>query len=242
MAKRAIVILHGWTKNYRLLNPLKNILQGKGYEVFCPVLPGFGKKTLKSPWKLENYTVWLKEYLKVKKINEFNLVGHSNGGRVALAFASQQQPNLKSLILISSAGIRQQFNLKRAIFWLLAKIGKPLFCLPILQSISARCRQYLYKIANASDYYKADPKLAKTMVNLLNLDLSHSLAKIKIKTLLLWGLNDETTPLENGLLMFRKINGAKLTLFPDSDHTLPYQRPKKVAKEINNFLNNKYAL
>ena len=236
MKQSTLIILHGWTKDQNQWQPLIKNLGDQGCQVVNPVLPGFGKEKLTKAWDLEEYCHWLGKYLVDKKINRYILLGHSNGGRIGAYYASQRPSGLKKLILISSAGIKKGWNLKKTVFWLLAKMGRIVFSLPGLRYLLPPARRWLYRFAGEKDYYQADKNLAKTMVNLIRIDLSLSLSKIKVPTLILWGIKDKTTPLKEGLIFKKKIENSRLVLFPDAGHDLLYQQSEAIIEEILIFL------
>jgi len=236
MKQSTLVVLHGWTKDQNQWQPLIKNLGHQGCQVINPVLPGFGQKELTKVWDLQKYSDWLGKYLTDKKINQYTLLGYSNGGRIGAYYASQRPSGLKKLILISSAGMKKGLNLKKTVFWPLAKMGRIVFSLPGLKHLQLSARRWLYRLAGEKDYYQADKNLAKTMVNLISIDLNLSLSKIRVPTLILWGGKDKTTPLREGLIFKKKIRNSKLVLFPDAGHDLPYHQPKAIAREILIFL------
>ena len=52
---------------------------------------------------LEEYVEWLRSKLADER--DVVLIGHSNGGRIAIAFADRYPEKISKLILIDSAGI-----------------------------------------------------------------------------------------------------------------------------------------
>lgn len=236
MAGKEIIFLHGWTNNHYRYQKLLRRLKKRGYHVFFPSLPGFGKEKLTKPWTLLDYCHWLREKIFQEGIKSFVLIGHSNGGRIAAFFSKEKPKGLEKLVLISASGIKSKKSIKKLGFYLLSKSGKFLFSPPGLKLLAEKARKFLYFLAREQDYYKADKMLAKTMLNLINFDLETTFSKIKLPTLLLWGLKDKTTPLNEALEMKKKIKGSQLVLFPNFDHTLPYHGGKSLVGEIDSFI------
>ncbi len=238
--KKTIVILHGWQSKLERWRDFKSQLE-KDYQVFLPSIPGFGSLKLDKPYTLKDYCSWLDSFLAAKQIQNPVLIGHSHGGRIALDWVSRQKANrIDSLVLIASAGIKASPSLKRVIGLVLAKTGNVLFLLPPLSLLKKSARFLLYKFLREKDYYQADKVLQKTMKNMLQTDLTDRLAKIKTRTLLLWGAKDSSTPLKNGFLMEKKIAKAKLMVWEDEGHGLPFSQTKEVVKVIKEFLNYNY--
>ncbi len=225
-----IIILHGWTKN---LDKWKNFLANldkKRIDYEFPKIPGL-TEDLNEVWKLQDYVKWLKKIIDKEK-DKVILIGHSNGGRIALGFVNLYPEKIKKLILIDSAGIRHNelsLRIKRAIFGTFAKIGKKFTSSKIF-------RDLLYKIAGESDYKDLNPNVKQTMLNLINTDLKQVLPQIKIPTLIIWGREDKVTALTDGILMNNLIKNSKLEIIQDAKHSPMFTHAKQVAKIIYEYL------
>jgi pimeloyl-ACP methyl ester carboxylesterase len=131
------------------------------------------------------------------------------------------------LILIDSAGIyHKEFSLwlKRVAFKNLARFKKIAY--------STVLKNILYKLAREEDYNKASPVMKKTMQNLIESDLSDNLHSIKIPTTIIWGEDDTTTPLSDGILMNKEIKNSKMFVINNSRHSPQFTDAKKVADII----------
>lgn len=228
---KKIIILHGWTKNLDKWNDfLKNLDKTKiDYEL--PKIPGL-TGNLNKIWNLDNYINWLGKIIDKQK-NKVTLIGHSNGGKIALAFANQYPQKVEKLILIDSAGIYHNeipIRAKRIVFKAIAKIGKKL-------TSSNSLKNLLYKFARESDYKDLDEKTKQTMINLITADLKPILPQIKIPTLIIWGANDKTTPLSDGILINNLIKNSELKIIKDAHHSPQYANPLEVVNLITDFLN-----
>ena len=218
-----ILVLHGWTYSTEKWDPFMDIISSKT-DVELLKIPGLTEK-LEAVWNLDNYVEWLKTKIGDSKVI---LIGHSNGGRISLAFANKYPEKVSKLILIDSAGIYHNelpIRLKRLVFKIIAKLGKKIIN-------SEKLRKILYKLSREGDYENASPTVKKTMLNLITTDMSYLLPKIKIPTLIIWGENDNTTPLKDGMLMHKLIRGSKLKIISDARHSPQFTHPKEVAKII----------
>lgn len=236
MKKKIIIILHGWTKKHHLWKKIIKALKSKGYLVYYPVLPGFSDQKLTKVWKLSDYVLWLKKYLEKKHISRCSILAHSNGGRIAVGFADKYSQKLEKLVLIESAGILPKPTFKKTFFWMMAKAGKIVFLLPGLNFFRTTARKIIYFLAREQDYYQADSNLAKTMINLISLDLGSLFTKIKIPSLVIWGGLDKSVPLSAGLQIKKFLGNSKFILFPKQNHALPYNCSDTLASEIDKFL------
>jgi len=222
---KKIYILHGWTYSTEKWNPFINLLKQKETEVNILKIPGL-TGDLNKVWAIEDYVEWLNKILNKEK-NKVILIGHSNGGRIALNFAIKYPEKLSNLILIDSAGIyHNEFPivLKRLVFRNIAKIGKKI-------RESETLKSWLYKIVGESDYKTANPIMKQTMVNLINSDKNLSLNNVTVPTLIIWGSEDKTTPLSDGKLMNNQIKNSKFYIV-DAKHSPMFTNPEEVAKII----------
>ena len=218
-----ILVLHGWTYSTEKWDPFMDIISSKT-DVELLKIPGLTEK-LEAVWNLDNYVEWLKTKIGDSKVI---LIGHSNGGRISLAFANKYPEKVSKLILIDSAGIYHNelpIRLKRLVFKIIAKLGKKIIN-------SEKLRKILYKLSREGDYENASPTVKKTMLNLITTDISFLLPEIKIPTLIIWGENDNTTPLKDGVLMHKLIRGSKLKIISGARHSPQFTHPKEVAKII----------
>ncbi len=220
-----IYLLHGWSDSTQKWGTLVNLLEKRGFKVHLPRIPGL-TEPLKEEWKLEDYVSWLKNLLENE--NKVILVGHSNGGRISLAFSLKYPEKVEHLVLIDSAGVyhnHRGLRFKRFLFKTLAFAGKKI-------TRSERLRNVLYKLAREKDYQQADPILRKTLTNLIKIDLVPHLTNLKVATLIIWGENDKATPLQDGLLMHQKITNSVLKIIPEARHSPQFTHPDTVAKLI----------
>ena len=226
---KKVVIIPGWTYSTDKWERFSEELEKAGTEVTILKVPGLIEQSDKV-WDLSSYTQWLKE--KLKKDPKIVLVGHSNGGRIAIAYAAENPDKLSKLVLVDSAGIfHNEFpiRIKRTVFRKLSGIGKKIDFLK-------NFRWILYKFAREHDYEKAGSNMRETMKNLIYKDLTPLMRKIKIPTLILWGENDTITPLSDGKLMTNLIKGAKLFVVRGAKHAPFYTHPRQTLKILLNNL------
>lgn len=226
---RKIFILHGWTYSLDKWSEFVGFLRKWGLKVEFIKIPGLTRES-NEVWDLKKYTGWLNNLL-VKEKKRVVLLGHSNGGRIALAFAAKYPEKVKKLILIDSAAVFHNellIKIKRSVFRIVAKAGKKF-------TNSGTLRKLLYKLAQEQDYAKASPNMRKTMVNLLNTDLRQIFGRIKASTLIIWGERDQITPVSDARLLKKLIKNSKLEIIKGARHSPFYTHARKVAKIVYDF-------
>ena len=221
---KKVYILHGWAYSTDKWHEFIHLLKMKDFNSILLNVPGLTEQTNRV-WTLDDYVEWLKDLLGSEKAT---IISHSNGGRIALAFAAKYPDKLKQLILIDSAGIYHNelpIRLKRLVFGTAAKLGRKI-------TSSERLRTLLYKVAGESDYKNATPEMRQTMVNMISSDLTPQLNKIMVPTLIIWGQHDKSTPLSDGKLMHRLIKNSKLSVINGARHSPQFTNTKEVCQEI----------
>ena len=224
------LILHGWNGSSDSWRKIIEIL-GIKYKVVCPDVPGFGKtETPKIPWSLNDFVEWLKEFTEKLNLKELFLLGHSFGGRVAIKFSISYSEKVKKLILVSSAGIRQEWGLKEKIIFQISKIGNAIFSKNHFFRFKDAARNLFYRIARIKDYSKAKGVMKETMKKILEEDLLPELSKIQNETLIIWGEKDKIVPLKYAFLFKEKIKNSKFEILPKIGHSPHLEDPEKLAE------------
>lgn len=227
-----LLVLHGWTYSTEKWGPFIKALKDQGFDATLLKIPGLTEK-LEEVWDIDNYVEWLNEQVRAsgaKKIGNGKviLIGHSNGGRMALAYTLKYPQKVKHLILIDSAGIYHNdlpIRLKRFVFKTVARWGRKV-------TNSQTLRKLLYRVSRESDYENASPVVKKTMVNLITYDLTNSLNRIKVPTLIIWGQNDKATPLSDGQLIHHLIEGSKMHVLTTARHSPQFTHVDEVISQI----------
>lgn len=226
-----VLILHGWGSSSTKWVSVARLLKNKGFQVIIPDLPGFGLSCEpQQPWSVSDYATFVQEFAKKLTLNNFILIGHSFGGRVAVKLSLQIPKQIKKTILVAPAGIKHKKTTRQKIASTLGKIGKGIPKFPGSQIF----KKLIYRLSGSYDYFKASPMMKKVMQKVVAEDLTPSLEKIKVPVLLIWGKKDKITPLEDARLMHKKIPNAQLVIIPDAGHGIHLEKPKALAQIIAN--------
>ena len=227
-----VLLLHGWGTDGTLFAPLMGLLARK-YRVIAPDFPGFGHSPEPpSPWSVDGYADLVLGFLAALGIEECTLLGHSFGGRVILKMAARQleTPKFTKLILVGAAGVKPAPGKKssgRAKRYQLAK--KILRPFPRLME---RARNHY----GSADYRAATPMMRQVLVNTVNEDLAPLLPMIPQETLLIWGRNDEQTPLSDGQLMEKQMPDAGLVILENAGHYAFIEQQAQFLRVMASFM------
>jgi len=233
-AGQVVLLLHGWGDDQTTFSGLMMKLSNK-YKLISIDLPGFGKtEPPKDVWTLDNYAGFVNAFLDKLKIGQvYAIIGHSNGGALAIRGLAQGKLNAEKLILLASSGVRNSHTAKRFAIKTIAKTGKvATFWLPYGKRQALRKK--LYGVVG-SDMLVA-PHLQETFKNTVRQDIQNDAKILKLPTLLIYGDKDKATPLSDGKILANHIKGSKLEVISGAGHFVYQDEPDKVETIIKEFL------
>jgi len=235
----AVLILHGWGSSSDSWVAIQEKIAEKDFFVICPDLPGFGKtKTPPHPWGVSDYVNWVLEFTETQGLDNFFLLSHSFGGRVALQLAAQNSQRILGMILCDAAGIKREPGFKTKLVFLAAKVGNVLLAPKVLTRLKDTARNVFYLFLRNTDYVKADKTMRETLKKVLEKDIHPFLPKINTKTLIIWGRRDKMVPLEDAHVLKNEIKNASLKILPKVDHSPHLQAPDELSRLAIDFLND----
>lgn len=229
MTKKSVYIIHGWTYTLDKWDELIALLEKQGRTVHMLHVPGLTRES-EEVWDVPKYVEWLRSEL--ADVKNPVVIGHSNGGRIAMAYDVAFPKHIARLILIASAGVPRQetkVSWKRRVSKPLAAILKPF--------IGVRLRRKLYHVIGASDYGNATPNMRETMKQLWAHDTTFDLSSVTAQATLIWGEHDRATPLPDGQTILNALPHADdLHVIHGAAHSPHADDPKRVADIITTVI------
>lgn len=231
---KLILLLHGWGDSTAGLAELTKALN-KNFRVLAVDLPGFGATQVpKETWDLDNYSEFLKELLKKLELDQpYTVIGHSNGGALAIRALSLKELQPKKLVLLAASGIRNNKQSKMLILKIIAKTGN-IATIWMPERYRQSLRKSLYDTAG-SDMLVA-PQLEETFKKTVKQDVQADAKQIKVPTLLIYGADDQAVPAEYGLKFNNLIAGSQVVIIPNAGHFVHKDASQKVTEQIEDFL------
>lgn len=215
----AMVLLHGWGQNMQMMQ----FIQDQYCTHYCVLnidLPGFGgSNEPDQPWGIYEYTNCLHEILSFLKLEKPVLVAHSFGARIALRYAYLHP--VEKMVLTGAAGIKKKHGLSYYAHVYLYKIIK-------------RFRKTA--IMGSEDFKQASDIMKGVLVRSVEEDLRGLLPDIACETLLIWGDQDEATPLWMGQVMEKEMQHATLVVMKNDDHFAYFHQPQRFLAIMEYFL------
>lgn len=231
---KPVLLLHGWGDSAAgLQNVIDNL--AKKYDVIALDLPGFGasEDPKNQPWGVDTYAKFVGSFLdKLNITNLYAIIGHSNGGSIAIWGIANSAFNANKLVLLAAAGIRNQSKkpLHKKLAFNTAKTISKL--LPT--QLQSNIRKNVYQ-KSGSDIFVA-PHLEPSFRLLVSQDMREFSKLINIPTLLIYGQNDTATPVAYGEIYNKNITNSRLVVVENAGHFVHIDAEHTTLKAINNFL------
>lgn len=214
-----LYIIHGWTYTIEPWRTTVGILREAGINVKMLLVPGLTKPS-KGEFEIIDYVEWADRQIPDGAI----ALGHSNGGRILLNLCAQKPDKLKYLILLDSAGLYEP-SIRKQIIEKLAKIGKPLKKVPLVDKA-------FHRLTGSTDYSRAPENMKITLANMLNSDKELDFTRVTTKTFILWGKKDTITPPRQATAIYEKMPNAELKFYANWTHAPYISDPEGLARAL----------
>lgn len=230
-----VIVLHGWGASIDTVIPIVNSLKNR-FKVYAIDLPGFGNTdTPTDPIDSFQYTEIIKKFIEDEKLSKVKLVGHSFGGKLSIILSAKYPQLVDKIVLVNSAGLIPKrgldYYIKIYSFKTLRFIYKNLF----FWLKDEEKMEKFYKKFGSDDYQDSQGIMRKILVKVVNEDLTPMLKDVKTPTLLIWGNEDEDTPLYMGKIMEKEIKDSGLVVLEGTGHYSYLDDYYRFNRVINSF-------
>ena len=230
---KKVLILHGWGDSSAGWVQFSQNL-AKHYDVTVLDLPGFGNtQPPRAAWGLDDYASFVAAFTKKANLQPYAVIGHSNGGAIAIRSLSLGLLKPEKLVLLASSGIRGEYNGRNKVLRLATKTGK-LLATPLPESIKKKLRRKVYETVG-SDMLVAE-HLQETFKRVVTDDVRADAKTITQPTLLVYGEKDPATPVRQAYVLRKLIAGSRLEILPGATHFVHLDRAAKVGQLVEGFL------
>jgi pimeloyl-ACP methyl ester carboxylesterase len=246
-----LVLVHGLggaATNWIELAPLL----ARRHRVLVPELPGHGRSTpLPVVPNLAAFADRLALVAEREGLLPAAVVGHSLGGLVGLRWALRRPADVRSLVIMSAAGISSATRRAKYGLRILGLIGPRRLIKPWSDSVapSPLLRQFVFGYWGAADPLAlsdvaVDGFLTGTLLAsdsrsaarvLVTDDVRQELGDVRCPCLVLWGAHDHQLGLADGFDFARRL-GAPLRTIAGCGHLFIGERPDLCAEAIGDFV------
>ena len=236
--KRPLLLLHGWMAQIESWAPV--------YMYFCKTRPVYvidfpgqsGKSSeLKEAWGVPEYAEMVHEFIKHNNIEGCDVIGHSFGGRVIIYLSSRYDKLFSKIVLTDAAGVKPKMTLKRFFRIYSYKLAKNIMKIFLSKEKFKAKMEEMRKKRGSSDYALLDSELKReSFKKIVELDLKKNLKNIKNSTLLVWGENDQDTPLYMAKIMEKEIKDSGLVVLDNAGHFSYLDNTNKYLLVVDAFI------
>lgn len=220
--------------------------QLRGRSLILPDLLGYGHSEripTAGPWySLASYSDGIAALLDQLGVAQVDLIGHSNGGTVAAQFALDHPGRVRRIVFIDagiyvepSAGeriIQLPLGIGRAVAW--HAFGGGPWSINALACERRGCHWgELAKVANTTDTLRAMMRSHREYPG--PRPLAGRIPQLRQPVLVIWGANDNITPLSHGQRLARETR-ARLVIVAGAAHMPHLQAPEEVGRQVRSFL------
>lgn len=231
---KLVLLLHGWGDNLHGLHQLQASLT-HSYQVLSVDLPGFGSSQAPATvWSLDNYSHFLTKLLTKLELPEpYAVIGHSNGGALAIRAIALGAVKPKRLVLLAASGIRSRNTTRRFVFQVIAKTGNAA-TLWMPERYRQALRKSLYGAAGSD--LLVMPQLQETFKKTVRQDVQADARQLALPTLLIYGTDDQEVPLQDGKRYRQLIDNSRLEIIHKAGHFLHLDEPDQINRLVKDFL------
>jgi len=234
------VLVHGYLGSSEMWTFQKEFFS-KDYRVITPALPGFGEShNVKS---LDSINKMAKEIINVldqKKINKFNLIGHSMGGMIVQEITKLIGDRVNKLICFATGSIGDipgRFETMEETREKLKKEGTQL-------SFSRVPHKWFVKGDKDKNYFLCENAVKNVsleaadnaLLAMKNWRGKENLKNIKNDTLIIWGDKDTSYNFDQVDTLNKNIKNSRLEIFKDCAHNVHLEQPDQFNNLVKEFI------
>ena len=235
-----LVLVHGYLGSSEMWKFQKDYLKNY-FRVIAPALPGFGESyKVKSLNSINTMANIILEYVEEKKINKFNLMGHSMGGMIVQEIAKVAGDKVNKLICFATGSIGNIPDRFESLDVSIKRLKEE----GIKETVKRIPPKWFVNGNKAKNYYLCENAVKETseetadnalnaMKNWNGLD---NLKNIKNETLIIWGDKDVSYNFDQVETLNKNIPNSRLDIFKNCCHNVHLEEPEKFNQTVKTFL------
>lgn len=243
---KVLLFIHGSGQSHLTWLLQSRFFANRGWQVLSPDLPGHGLSKGAALTSIEGMAAWCMQLLDVAKVKQATVIGHSQGGLIALELAHRYPEKIEKLALLACA---MAIPVNDALLDL-AKNNEP----KAIEAMTAwghdrTARFHDHSMPGQSHLNFGKRLMGNNPEGSLLADLSACAAytdgetaakAVQCPTLCILAGKDRMTPLKFGKKMAQTITGAQLEVIAQSGHMLTGEWPFETNIALKDFFTEQH--
>jgi 3-oxoadipate enol-lactonase len=239
----ALVFLHYFGGSSRAWSGVVGRLVAE-YRCVAPDLRGFGDSEAPATgYTIRDSADDIAALVHALALTRYVLVGHSMGGKIALAFAARRPPGLRSLVLIAPSPPTPEPMPESEREHLLASYGARAAAEETARKITARALTAPARAEIVADTLRSSrPAWVSWLERGSREDITALMPSVSVPLLVVASDSDPVLParlLEREIV--RRIIGARIAVLENVGHLMPIEAPEAIAAMIRESLHENHA-
>ncbi len=232
-----VIAIHGFgTSGFRTYRHVARQFQRTGIPLYALDLLGFGESEIvDTPYSLELYARLVRVFADVLELERPVIMGHSMGGKIAVATATSYRDSFTGMVLVNSGGFARGERMLPFVarsWWARKLLAQDWFYYrllprtpfgPILQTEENRAQLAMLHRSHAA-------------LDLKRSGYREKLRDLKLPTLVLWGERDDVLPRSTPYRVQRHIPHAHLRFIADAGHAPMKDQPDRFVQTLAPFV------
>jgi pimeloyl-ACP methyl ester carboxylesterase len=224
----AVIFLHHGLGSVKSWKDQAPYFAARGYRVLVYDRWGYGKSDHRSHFSMpffEEDLADLESLMNTFQIDRAALIGHSDGGTIALYFAAQQPERAACLVTVAAHAFVED-TMPVGIYGICEAYERDEKFRDKLQRVHGdKTEKVFWGWCNSWMEERN-----------LNWDMRAEMKRIRCPSLIIQGIDDEHATPQHAREIAKSINDAELWLVPEASHMLPQDNPEVFNQKIIEFL------
>ena len=242
--KEVVVFLHGSGQNHLTWVLQSRYFAYRDYAILAPDFPGHGFSGGQPLNSIESMADWIIALLNSLEIKKATIIGHSQGGLVALETAARQPSMINRLGLIAGA---LAIPVNEQLLSLSNDALKDAICVMTGWGHGPMAHMHDNTQPGHSFLYYGNRLMEMNHEDALKTDLAacnnyrngETIAKeINQPAVCILAGADRMTPIKFGKFMSDSLRNSECHVLPNAGHILPAERPSEINAILSSFLSN----
>ncbi|MEQ9285522.1 MAG: alpha/beta hydrolase [Cyclobacteriaceae bacterium] len=232
-----LLLLHGLFGALSNWEGVVNKFSGN-HRIIIPMLPIYELPVRQAG--LEKLIEFLESFIDHMKLENFDIMGNSLGGHMALMYTLKHPENVNRMILTGSSGLFENamggsFPRRGSYDYIKERVQYTFY------DPETATEEYIQEVFETTKDIPKCLRIVSIAKSAQRNNLAKELHKIKAETLLIWGLNDTITPPIVAHDFNRMISNSELRFIDKCCHAPMMEHPQLFNEILEEFLNKKVA-